>query len=199
LTLLEGLDVVSRSTERISELVGAVKKYSYRDQALEQDVDIHDGLENTLVILSGPLKSMTIERNFDRSIPPIRTYGSGLNQVWTNILDNAVDATNKQGKVTITTSRDGDNAVVEIADNGPGIPDDILPRIFEPFFTTKPQGSGTGLGLDIVWRIVTEDHGGEISATSSAEGTTFRISVPICPDLVESGSSTPENEFATIE
>jgi len=183
LLIRDTLDVVIRSTERISELVGAVKSYSFRDQAIEQDVDIHNGIENTLVILAYPLKGMTIVRDYDESLPPVRTYGSGLNQVWTNILDNAADATDGNGTVTIKTRQDGEMAIVEISDNGGGIPADVLPRIFEPFYTTKAQGAGTGLGLDIVWRIVVDEHGGSISAESEPGHTTFRVAVPICPDV----------------
>jgi signal transduction histidine kinase len=109
----------------------------------------------------------------------VQTFGSGLNQVWTNILDNAADATEGKGKVTIRTRRDGDSAIVEIADNGPGISEEALPRIFEPFYTTKAQGSGTGLGLDIVWRIVTEEHNGEVTAISEPGCTTFRVKIPL--------------------
>ncbi len=184
LALSEQADVIARSTDRISELVAAVKAYSFRDQATEQDVDIHDGLENTLVILAYRLKSMTIERHFDRQIPPVRTYGSGLNQVWTNILDNAVDATDGEGAITIRTYRDGRMAVVEMSDDGPGISADHASRIFEPFYTTKPQGLGTGLGLDIAWRIVTDEHGGQITVDSRPGTTTFRVAIPICPDLL---------------
>ncbi len=182
LALSEQADVIARSTDRISELVSAVKAYSFRDQAIEQDVDIHDGLENTLVILAYRLKSMTIERQFDRSIPPVRTYGSGLNQVWTNILDNAVDATGGEGAITIRSYGDGRLAVVAISDDGPGIPAGEVSRIFEPFYTTKPQGMGTGLGLDTARRIVTGEHGGQIAVESAPGRTTFRIAIPICPD-----------------
>ncbi|MDQ3444105.1 MAG: ATP-binding protein [Chloroflexota bacterium] len=127
---------------------------------------------------------MTIERHFDRQIPPVRTYGSGLNQVWTNILDNAVDATDGEGAITIRTYRDGRMAVVEMSDDGPGISADHASRIFEPFYTTKPQGLGTGLGLDIAWRIVTDEHGGQITVDSRPGTTTFRVAIPICPDLL---------------
>ena len=158
IALHDHADIIGRSTDRISELVGAVKSYSFRDQAIVQDVDIHDGLENTLVILAYRLRTMT-KKDYCSDIPPVRTYGSRLNQVWTNILDNAVDATGGGGKMTIRTQHEGDRVTVEIVDNGSGIPADHMSRIFEPFFTTKPQGEGTGLGLDIAWRIVTEEHG----------------------------------------
>ncbi|MDQ3656844.1 MAG: ATP-binding protein [Chloroflexota bacterium] len=188
-TVSEQAEVIARGTDRISELVGAVRAYSFRDQAIEQDVDIHDGLENTLVILAYRLKSMTIERQFDRSIPPVRTYDSGLNQVWTNILDNAVDATGGEGAITIRTFGEGRMAVVEIIDDGPGIPADQASRIFEPFYTTKPQGMGTGLGLDIAWRIVTGEHSGQIAVDSTPGRTTFRVAIPICPDADVDGST----------
>jgi PAS domain S-box-containing protein len=192
LALDEHTNVIERSTHRISELVQAVKSYSFRDQAIEQDVDIHDGLDNTLVILAYQLKSMKVETDYDASIPPVRTYGSGLNQVWTNILDNAVDATKGEGSIKIRTYRDGPNAVVEITDNGEGIEPEELSRIFEPFYTTKPQGDGTGLGLDIAWRIVTDEHRGELSAASKPGETTFRVSIPICPDVLASEESGGE-------
>jgi PAS domain S-box-containing protein len=197
--------VVSRSTARISELVGAVKAYSFRDRAIEQDVDIHDGLENTLVILAYRLRDAQVVTEFDDSIPPVRTYGSGLNQVWTNILDNAVDAIADErdrreksgedpsayrGVIQIKTVQDGEYAVVEIRDNGSGIEPERLTRIFEPFYTTKSQGQGTGLGLDIVWRIVTEEHGGSIETTSEPGCTAFRITIPICPDARGSALET---------
>ncbi len=173
-------EIVARSTHRISELVGAVKAYSFMDRAVEQEVDVHEGIENTLVILAHKLRNITVRREFDRSLPKVRAFGSGLNQVWTNIIDNAVDATNGQGTITIRTRRgEGDRVIVEVADDGCGIPEGNVSRVFEPFFTTKPQGSGTGLGLDIVWRIVTEEHGGTIEAESLPGNTVFRVSLPV--------------------
>ena len=173
-------EIVARSTHRISELVGAVKAYSFMDRAVEQEVDVHEGIENTLVILAHKLRNITVRREFDRSLPKVRAFGSGLNQVWTNIIDNAVDATNGQGTIAIRTRRgEGDRVIVEVADDGCGIPEGNVSRVFEPFFTTKPQGSGTGLGLDIVWRIVTEEHGGTIEAESLPGNTVFRVSLPV--------------------
>jgi PAS domain S-box-containing protein len=174
-------DVVKRSSRRISELVSAVKAYSYMDQSLEQDVDIHEGIENTLVILGHRVRNYAIEKQFDRTLPTVRSVGSGLNQVWTNILDNAIDATGGDGRICIETRREGDNAVVEFTDDGCGIPPEIVSRVFEPFFTTKPQGSGTGLGLDIAWRIITEEHCGTITVDSVPGKTTFRITLPLTP------------------
>jgi PAS domain S-box-containing protein len=169
---------IATSTRRISELVNAVKSYSYMDRSLEQVVDIHDGLEDTLVILAHWLARCTVQRDYDRGLPPVRTVGSGLNQVWTNILDNAVDATGGHGAITIRTRRQDNRVVVEIEDDGPGIPDEVRTRVFEPFFTTKPQGQGLGLGLDTVWRIVTEQHGGTVELESRPGQTTFRVSIP---------------------
>jgi signal transduction histidine kinase len=172
-------DIVLRSTRRISELVGAVKRYSYMDRAKELDVDIHDGLENTIVILAHRLRNITIQRDYDRSLPAVHAYGSALNQVWTNIIDNAADATGGDGTITIKTSRSDDQIIVEITDNGCGISAENVSRVFEPFFTTKPQGAGTGLGLDIAWRIVTEEHHGTIEVESTPASTTFRVKLPL--------------------
>jgi PAS domain S-box-containing protein len=174
----EVTDIITRSSYRISELVQAVKGYTYMDRGVEQDVDIHEGIENTLIILNHKLRDMTINRDYDRSIPHLRVFGSTLNQVWTNILDNAIDATGGTGTITIRTSREGDNLLVDIIDDGCGIPEATRARIFEPFFTTKPQGKGTGLGLDTAWRIVTDEHGGSIDVTSEPGNTRFRISIP---------------------
>lgn len=172
-------DVIGRSAKRISELVGAVKSYSHMDRATEQSVDIHDGIEDTLVILGHRLKDVTIVRDYDRTLPPVRALGNSLNQVWTNIIDNAVDATDGKGTIKIRTRRDGDRAVVELADNGSGIAEEDLFCIFEPFFTTKRQGQGTGLGLNTVWRIVTEEHRGMIDVASQPGETVFTVSLPI--------------------
>ena len=149
------------------------------DRAAEQEVDIHEGIEDTLVILAHQLKNITITRDYDRSIPLVRAFGSGLNQVWTNIIDNAVDATGGIGTVGIRTLLVGDRAVVEVSDNGCGIPEANVSRVFEPFFTTKAQGIGSGLGLDIAWRIVTEEHGGTIEVESVPGNTVFRVKLPL--------------------
>jgi PAS domain S-box-containing protein len=179
LEVLHLADVVSRSTHQISDLVTAVKAYSYMDRAAEQNVDVHAGIENTLLILAHRLKNITVMRDYDRNLAPVRTMGSGLNQVWTNILDNAVDAMNGRGTISIQTRRRNDRAVVAIGDDGCGIAPQHLHCIFEPFFTTKPQGQGIGLGLDTVWRIVTEEHHGEIRVTSQPGNTVFHISLPL--------------------
>jgi PAS domain S-box-containing protein len=179
ITIRESIEIISRSSYRISELVQAVKGYSHMDRATEQYVDVHDGLENTLIILGHRLRNITVHRDYGKDLPPIRVFGNTLNQVWTNILDNAVDATDGKGSVIIRTRRVDDQVVVEIEDNGAGISEADLACIFEPFYTTKPQGQGTGLGLDTAWRIVTEEHGGTISAESVPGRTVFRVAVPI--------------------
>jgi signal transduction histidine kinase len=176
-------DVVARSTRRISELVSAVKSYTFMDRTVPQEVDVHDGLENTLVILAHRIKNMKIRRDYDRTIPTVRTLGSSLNQVWTNIIDNAVDATNGTGTISIRTHLVDDQVVVEIEDDGCGIGDENVSRVFEPFFTTKSQGQGTGLGLDIVWRIVTQEHGGGIDVESAPGRTVFRVSLPLASSM----------------
>lgn len=175
----ESVEVLARSSRRITELVQAVKGYTHMDRAVEQEVDVHDGIESTLTILNHALRDVTVTRDFDHSLPQIRVHGNTLNQVWTNILDNAADATDGTGAVTIRTRRDGDRAVIEIADDGPGIPKEHLHRIFEPFYTTKPQGAGTGLGLDTAWRIITEEHGGTITVESQPGHTVFTVSLPL--------------------
>jgi len=176
---------IQRASESISNLVGAVKSYSHMDEAPQQMVDLHDGLDSTLTMLKYKLRGIEIRRDYDRALPQIMAHGGELNQVWTNLLDNAADAlkegddARKGARIQITTTRDADNAVVQIGDNGPGIPDDIKKRIFEPFFTTKGVGAGTGLGLDIAHRIVVGRHGGDIQVESSEAGTTFSIRLPL--------------------
>ena len=180
MSLREQADVIARSVHRISALVGAVRSYSHMDRVTEQEVDIHDGLEDTLIILGHQLKGMRVERHYDRTLPRVRTFGNSLNQVWTNIIDNAVDATAGRGTITVRTRRaDNDRILVELTDDGPGIAPEHLTRIFEPFFSTKNQGEGTGLGLDTVWRIVVEEHGGAIDVQSAPGRTTFAITLPI--------------------
>jgi len=170
---------LQQSTARISELVKAVKAYSYMDQPAKQEVDIHEGIENTLTVLGHKLKGITVTRVFDRTLPRIMAHGGELNQVWTNLIDNAVGALNGSGTITISTTVDGDHIVVEIADDGSGIPAEIQSRIFEPFFTTKGVGTGTGLGLIICQRIVADRHGGEIEFESTPGNTRFKVRLPI--------------------
>src|SRR6266571_8226846 len=172
---------VEQSTARIAELVKAVKSYSYMDQSPMQEVDIHEGIESTLTMLGHKLKNVTLVRAFDRSLPRIMAYGSELNQVWTNLIDNAIAAVNGIGKICIGTSLEDDQLVVEIVDDGAGIPSEVQAHMFEPFFTTKSVGTGTGLGLIISNRIVADRHGGEIEFESRPGETRFKVRLPIHP------------------
>jgi len=172
-------DELEHSTARISDLIKAIKEYSYMDQARLQEVDITKSLETTLTIMHHKLKrGITVTRNYEPDLPKITAYGSELNQVWTNLIDNAADAMGDNGKLRIRTARENECILVEIADNGPGIPPEVKSRIFEPFFTTKGVGDGTGLGLDFVYRIVTSMHG-QISVESVPGDTRFVVRIPI--------------------
>jgi len=173
------LKEIDGSTTRIAELVKAVKSYSHMDKSPMQEVDVHEGIENTLTILGHKLKKVTVTRKFDHAIPRIMAYGGELNQVWTNLIDNAIDAVKGTGKICIATFLDDDQVVVEIADNGSGIPPEVQSHIFEPFYTTKGVGSGTGLGLVISNRIVADRHGGEIEFESEPGDTRFKVRLPI--------------------
>jgi signal transduction histidine kinase len=170
---------IEASTGRISELVRAIKEYTYMDQAPEQEVDVHRGIESTLTMLKFRLKhGVQVTREFAPDLPRIFAHGSELNQVWTNLIDNAIDAMGGKGELTIRTSRELDFILVEIIDNGPGISDAVQPHIFEPFFTTKGVGEGTGMGLDTVYRIV-RAHRGEISVDSKPGRTNFQVRLRI--------------------
>jgi signal transduction histidine kinase len=169
---------VEQSTGRIVELVQAVKSYSYMDQSPMQEVDIHEGIESTLTMLGHKLKNVTLVRAFDRSLPRLMAYGSELNQVWTNLIDNAIHAVNGTGKICVGTCLEDNQLVVEIVDDGPGIPPEVQTHLFEPFFTTKPVGTGTGLGLIISNRIVADRHGGEIEFESRPGETRFKVRLP---------------------
>jgi signal transduction histidine kinase len=173
---------VNRGAARISELVGAVKRYSYLDQAPVQHVDVHDGLEDTLIILRHRLKQgVEVVRDFAPDLPRIEVRAGELNQVWTNLVDNALDAmldAGPGGMLLLRTYAQPGKVVVEIIDDGPGIPPEIEPRIFEPFFTTKPVGTGAGLGLHVVHNIVVLEHGGQIQVESRPGYTCFRVSLP---------------------
>ena len=181
--LLMGLlSEVLQTTERISQIVHAVKSYTYLDQAPLLEVDIHEGLESTLVILQHKLKKgVTVKREYSSNLPHIQAYASELNQVWTNIIDNAVDAMNGKGEIKIKTYEQDQRVVVEISDNGPGIPEDIQSRIFEPFFTTKAPGHGTGLGLHISHDIISNRHHGQLLVQSKPGETTFKAILPKQP------------------
>jgi signal transduction histidine kinase len=171
------------STERMSSLVAAVKAYAYMDRGGLVQTDVHEGLETTLTVLAHKLRGTQIEvgRDYDRSLPPLTVYGSELNQVWTNLLDNAIDAVGERGTITITTKLDGQCVLVDVADTGTGIAPDAREHVFEPFFTTKDVGHGTGLGLDTARRIVRERHGGSISFDTGADGTVFHVRLPLEP------------------
>ncbi|HLW78939.1 MAG TPA: ATP-binding protein, partial [Terriglobia bacterium] len=169
---------IENSTRRISELVRAMKEYSHMDQAAIQEVDLHHGLESTLTIFGHRLKrGITVVREYDPTLPKVCAYGGELNQIWTNLIDNAIDAMGGKGELRLRTSWNLDRVTVEIGDNGPGIPADVQPHIFEPFFTTKGVGQGTGLGLDTVCRIV-RNHHGEIKVFSKPGDTRFQVSLP---------------------
>lgn len=175
------LEEIDHCTARISTLVEAVKDYSYMDQAPLQEIDVHQGIESTLTMLSYKLKqgSVVVNREYDCEVPRISAYGSELNQVWTNLIDNAIDAINGQGQIWIRTSCESDFLLVEIADNGPGISPEIQSHIFEPFFTTKGVGEGTGLGLHIAYRIIVGQHQGDIRVSSQPGDTKFQVRLPI--------------------
>jgi signal transduction histidine kinase len=170
---------IGQGSARISEIVGALKSYSYLGQAPVQSVDVHDGLDNTLVILRNKLRlGITVRREYGNHLPRVQAHGSELNQVWTNLINNAIDALGGSGTITIRTRRRDGWAVVEIEDDGPGIPEDIQPRIFDPFFTTKAPGEGTGLGLSTSYSIVTEKHRGELRVESHPGFTCFSVRLP---------------------
>ncbi len=172
------LDEINIGTSAISALVGAVKEYSYMDRAPFNVVDVHDGLESTLTILRHRLGAVEVARDYDRSLPRIEAHGSELNQVWTNLIDNALGAMGGAGVLRVGTRGNGDQVTVEIEDSGPGIDEATLPRLFEPFFTTKAVGEGTGLGLHIVWNVVVLRHGGQLAVSSSPGSTVFKVTLP---------------------
>jgi signal transduction histidine kinase len=180
------LDEVSEAARRISALIGAAKQYSQMDRSPLQQVDVHDGLESTLTMLKHRLETgIEVVRDYDRSLPELPAYAGELNQVWTNMVDNAADAMegmDGRGRLTVRTARDGDRVLVEIGDNGPGVPEAAAEHLFEPFFTTKPVGQGTGLGLDICWRIVVQRHHGDLRFSSSPGDTRFQVLLPLTQD-----------------
>ncbi|HMC52148.1 MAG TPA: ATP-binding protein [Acidimicrobiales bacterium] len=174
------VDEIRSSAGRISELVGAMKDYSHLDKGPLERTDIHEGIESTLVILAHKLKKgVKVVRDYDRTVPKVCAQAGELHQVWTNIIHNAIDAMGGEGTLTIRTGRDADCVLVEIGDNGPGIPPELQRRIFEPFFTTKDVGHGTGLGLDISYRIVVRRHHGDIRVQSTPGDTRFQVRLPI--------------------
>jgi signal transduction histidine kinase len=173
---------IQAATTRVSDLVAAVKSYSHMDQAPAlAETDLRESLETTLTILAHKLreKGITLSRSFAPDLPRVPAFGGELNQVWTNLIDNAMDAVSRGGRIAVRALREHDHVLVEITDDGPGIPEEILPRIFEPFFTTKPVGQGTGLGLDIAHRIVTRRHNGELRVDSRPGETRFQVRLPL--------------------
>ena len=177
------LEEAAEASGRISALIGAAKQYSQMDRSPLQQLDVHDGLESTLTMLKHKLETgIEVVRDYDRSLPELPAYAGELNQVWTNLVDNAVDAMEGMdgtGRLTVRTAREGDQVLVEIGDNGPGIPEEAAGHVFEPFYTTKPVGRGTGLGLDICWRIVVQRHHGDLRFTSTPGDTRFQVLLPL--------------------
>ncbi|MCX5589436.1 ATP-binding protein [Streptomyces erythrochromogenes] len=190
------MDEIDDSTTRISHLVDAAKQYSQLDRAPTRVVDVHELLDSTLLMLSGKIgPRVQVVKDYDRSLPDVPAYPAELNQVWTNLIDNAVFAigsTGGDGTLTVRTAREGDRLLVEFRDTGPGIPADIRGRIFDPFFTTKPVGEGTGLGLDISWRIVVNKHHGSLQVESAPGDTRFQVLLPLTAPEPE-----PENAPGT--
>jgi signal transduction histidine kinase len=176
----ELLAEIGEGAKRISEIVGAMRSYAYLDQAPVQEVDITEGLENTLVLLGSKLKTgVVVHRDYADGLPRIQAHGRELNQVWTNIIENAIDAVGAHGTVTVRTSAREGHVLAEIEDDGPGMAPETAARVFDPFFTTKPPGQGTGLGLNISHNIVIAEHKGRIEVASRPRRTTFRVFLPI--------------------
>jgi signal transduction histidine kinase len=177
------MDEIEEAATRISSLVGAVKQYSHLDQASHQDLDVKPGLESTLVMLARKLQGIRVQREYTAALPAVPGYPAELNQVWTNLIDNAADAMTHdgvaRGTLTLRTRADDDAVFVEVADDGPGVPEDVRGRLFDAFVTTKTAGAGSGLGLDNARRIVERRHGGSLSYTTGPEGTTFCVRLPL--------------------
>ncbi len=182
---------IEDATGRISTLLAAAKQYSQMDRAPFQWINVHDGIDSTLIMLSGKLSHVEVVKDYDRSLPQIPAYAGELNQVWTNLVDNAVSAMGGNGRLTIRTGMENGQLMVEIRDSGPGVPPDLSQRIFEPFFTTKAVGEGTGLGLDISWRIVVKKHRGDIRLKSEPGDTRFQVLLPLTEQAAE--PSEPED------
>ena len=177
------LQEIEDGSGRISDLVKAIKSYAHMDKAASKEVDVHAGLDSTLIMLGHKLKKgdVRIVRDYDKGLPKVCGHAGELNQVWTNLLDNAIDAVDGHGRIEIRTSRENGRVLVEVTDDGPGIPDEVQGRMFEPFYTTKDVGKGTGLGLDISRRVVVEDHKGDIRVDSKPGETRFQVRLPIRP------------------
>jgi signal transduction histidine kinase len=174
------LGEITESTHRISGLLEAAAQYSNLDRTPHQETDLRAGLDATLVMLGGKIPAgVTVVKNYADGLPPVPGYPAELNQVWTNLIANALDAMGGTGTLTVRTAVDGDQALVEVGDTGPGIPEELRRRVFEPFFTTKPVGQGTGLGLDVSWRIVVNRHGGDLRVDSRPGDTRFQVRLPL--------------------
>jgi signal transduction histidine kinase len=180
------MNEIEDSTNRISVLVGAAKQYSQLDRAPYRVIDVHELLDSTLLMLGRKLEGITVVKDYDRSLPQIPVYAAELNQVWTNLIDNAAQAMNGEGTLTVRTALDREQLLVEIGDTGPGVPPEIRDRIFEPFFTTKPVGEGTGLGLDISWRVIVKKHHGDLQVESVPGDTRFRVHLPLTAPVEQS-------------
>jgi signal transduction histidine kinase len=194
------VDEIEESSTRISNLVATMEGYSYMDRAPTQEVDVNEGLDNTLEILRYQLDGIEIERDYDPNLPRITAHGNELNQVWTNLIDNAIDAIADGGgigRIRLRTTSERDRVLVEVSDNGPGIPEKIRERIFEPFFTTKDVGKGTGLGLDVSYRIVVGRHGGDIRVVSKPGDTRFQVRLPIDNNAEPDSVSRPAGEVSS--
>ncbi|MDX8153413.1 ATP-binding protein [Patulibacter brassicae] len=183
---------LQESTARISSLVGAIKSYAYVDRGEIVEVDVHEGLETTLVVMGHKLKRTRIEvvRDYDRTLPKLMARGPELNQVWTNLIDNAIQALGESGTITISTRRDGPCVLVDVSDDGPGMPPEVRERVFESFFTTKDVGQGTGLGLSTARSIVVDRHDGSLTVDSEPGRTTFHVWIPFEPGA--RGPAAPE-------
>jgi signal transduction histidine kinase len=191
----ELLREIEGGSARISELVGAIKTYTHMDKTASKRVDVHAGLNSTLIMLGHKLKKGDVEvvRDFEKDLPHICGHAGELNQVWTNLLDNAIDAVDGQGRITVRTASENGRVLVEISDDGPGIPEEVRERIFEPFYTTKDVGEGTGLGLDISYRVVVEDHKGDIRVLSEPGDTRFQVRLPV--DLPKAPQTTNDRDL----
>ncbi|MFD7459901.1 MULTISPECIES: ATP-binding protein [unclassified Streptomyces] len=191
------MDEIADSTTRISHLVDAAKQYSQLDRAPYRIADVHELLDSTLLMLSGKIgERIEVVKEYDRTVPPIPAYPAELNQVWTNLIDNAVSAmagAGGQGTLTVRTALDHDRLLVEFRDTGPGVAPEIRDRIFDPFFTTKPVGEGTGLGLDISWRIVVNKHHGSIHVESVPGDTRFQVLLPLTAAEEETSPESTES------
>ncbi|MEW1698391.1 MULTISPECIES: ATP-binding protein [unclassified Streptomyces] len=194
------MDEIDDSTGRISHLVDAAKQYAQLDRAPHREVDVHELLDSTLLMLSAKIgPRVRVVKEYDRSLPEVPAYPAELNQVWTNLIDNAVAAIGSgggegEGTLTVRTAREGDRLLVEFRDTGPGVPEEIRDRVFDPFFTTKPVGEGTGLGLDISWRIVVDKHHGSLRVESVPGDTRFQVLLPLAAPEPDTESDTPTAE-----